>query len=319
MPEVDIDYFRNQPTEVTSSPLQPEEVKSPTQYPVAQLDEQDVVDVVPSFKGVDLTKVMSRVELVAALTGTIPLNDFNLPKYIYRPDLLDPGFISSSAKGRLSDAVDILTVAMVSLEYHHGFPTIGNTGTPFWGALECETKEAHQAFLLYLEQPGARTFHHMVGYAGDVLTEWFHLHYWAFRARAYDMFQSAHHARMREQRILSVEGKHFAAADKLFGQITKALESISEEDFAKIDADKLVSMMEKVTKMHRVSVGLPANGDFDPKKRPDNLSVEVTMKQLAEKDGTVSKHHEDVDTIGLLSDPEALSAAQDLIVRVNRS
>ncbi len=272
----------------------------------------------PALRRIDFENVQSREELFQGLNATIPLNEFNLPKYTYRVDLVDYRLLLLRWRQTDVDGLqDHLTNAIVHLDYSQGFPTF-MSGLPFWSKADYESKEAYDAFLQYLEQPGARTFDAIPNIAAELLRGYYHLYMWAHRARAYDMFQAAHHQRLRLSRIMKTEDSHYLQAEKMVSKIAQALNGKTAEDLAAVDADKLVSMFEKLTRVQRIAIGLPANGGIDDSKAPANTSVEVTMRTIAKKSGQDAIHDDTDDMEMMLADVDVLTLAQEFVVKVNK-
>lgn len=137
-----------------------------------------------------ITKIpRTKAEYLRELNRAIPLNEYGLPAYIYRCDLVDPSMDPRYAP-YLVNAVDIepptsttsdqahnsrgcppaslntsslrnkagvdvasflsdLQFATVELSYFEGFPTLPN-GRAFWEQMDHEAARAHQAFSEYL-------------------------------------------------------------------------------------------------------------------------------------------------------------------------
>jgi hypothetical protein len=270
-----------------------------------------------AIRSINPQKIASRVDLMREIMPTIPLNEFNLPIYIYRADLLNFTLVvDEGLEDRTKTLQEMLDNATISINYAMGFPTFSEM-TPIWGQLPYESKEAFQAFLVYLDQAGARTLHQMPAYSLDDLNEWFYLCYWHFRAVAYDMYRIAHHNRMREQRIMTLEGRHFERAEKMFEKFAQAIENLDADQLKGASLNELMGALEKAAKLQRISLGLSAQGG--EKKETSGTSVEVTMRQVAQKDGTRTTEAEDVGMAEILSDPDAIASAQELILRVNKS
>lgn len=273
-----------------------------------------VPSIPPSLRGVDLARVETRTDLMKDLTRVIPLNEYNLPLYIYRPDLVDIGMLLNSDKADLTEVGDMLNSAILHLDYSEGFPSINSFA--LWQQFPWESKEAYAAFLHYLDQPGARALHVIEAYTIELMTEYFHQNYWAFRALAFDMFKVAHHNRLRERRIMSTENLHFEESERVLKRVTQAIGQISDDDLAKVDPSSLVGMMERLTNIQRKAAGLSQAGGKDEEKGGKLQSVEVTMRKVAEVNTPSRKADDSFDMDNLLSNPEAIDAAQDLIIKV---
>lgn len=269
----------------------------------------------PALRGIDASKVETRTDLVRELNRTLPLNEYNLPLYIYRPDLLDPqALLQTDRPSARQQLADMLANSITNLNYDLGYPTLGKDDTPFWGQLLWESNTAFETFLTYLELEGVRGLHSIQNVLPELASEWYHQNCWKYRAQAFDAFRVAHHARMREQRIFSVQDDHYKKGQKLFQKVFDHLNSKPIED---LEFDKGVNALEKLSKIVQSTLGMQAsNKDPNP---TTGTSVEVVMRKTAETQHIVRKTDQDgIDMESLLSDPAALERAQELIIRVSR-
>lgn len=292
----------------------------PVHYRDGELPERSDQSLVPftpnALRSSRIDDIQTRSDLIRELGRHIPTNEYGLPTYIYRADLLDVSTIVGSMKRGESTYVDeMLSAAIIPIWYTQGYPTLKDE-TPLWGRLEHEPKEAHDAFLAYCELEGVRNFKVLIAWAPELLTEWFYLNFWSVRARAIDIFRAAHHARLRTQRIMSLEGNHFVEGEKIFKRLVKALEGKTEEQLKELDVDKLITSLEKVTKIQRSALGLGATPGVNGPTVPKATSVEVTLREAANHQ--VQTIETDEFDASLLQDTETLRKAQELIIRVNR-
>lgn len=284
---------------------------------------------------INFEKIESRRELMQQLHDTIPLNEFNLPRYIYRADLLDHVLIADAAASAAYNTLptpttisppeeafepahnlqSLLDAAIVHIEYVQGYPTFKN-GQPLWAQMPHESTDSFSAFCEYLSLPGVRLLTNLKQAHVSVAAEHFQLYYWHFRATAYDMYRQAHHDRMRMQRIMDTEDNHYLEGAKLFSRLSKALESIDDEVLREMDPEKIVSMLEKAAKLQRISAGLNSQGGAIPDASPVN--VEVRMKQIAKDNSQQVQIEDTFDSDLLLANPETLETAQELILKINR-
>lgn len=332
MPEVSADYFIN-PTKYHEAPPNAHSTEAPERPAALNQPEMEIIPpgedlpmVIPEvlqepeirvpfiLRTIDLHKLEGRADFVRSLTMNIPENEFNLPQYIYRADMLDMSFMGQDEWPE--NIEDSLAAATVYLNYEQGFPIFRN-GTPFWARMDYESIEAYTAFSKYLEQPGARTFHSMQEFTVDMLVEWHSLYYWSYRARAYDLFKAAHHQRMREQRILGAQDNHYVEADKILRRVTKVVADLDDDALKEVGADKLVAMMDRLVKIQRISLGLSAHGTSDA-ETPKSTSFELAIRQVANNSGATRKDNDAAEADVLLSDPDALMQAQELILKVNQ-
>lgn len=250
---------------------------------------------------------ISRWQMIRELTRQIPLDEYNLPQYLYRSDVLAPSLLTNP-----KTAQDLLNSAIIHITWDQGFPTV-HQEDPLWARLPFEPENAFNAFLMYAAQSGIRQLNQITHESRDLLLEWYHLYYWAPRAKALDMFRAAHHYRLREKRILDLEDNHWIEGEKIMKRLQNAIANKTADQLAEMDIDKLISSMEKVAKIQRSAVGLATNGG--ERDAPKATSVEVAIKQASE-DGTQRRIEDDTLDPALFSDPETLAHAQDLIIKV---
>lgn len=250
---------------------------------------------------------LTRWQLIRELTRQIPLDDYNLPQYLYKSDVLAPSLLKDP-----KIAQDLLNSAILHITWDQGFPTV-HQEDPLWARLPFEPENAFQAFVIYMGQSGIRQLHAIEHESRDVLLEWYHLYYWAPRAKALDMFRAAHHYRLRERRILDLEDNHWTEGEKIMKRLQNAIANKTQAELAELDVDKLIASMERIAKIQRSAVGLATNGG--DREAPKSTSVEVAIKQTT-NEGAQRKIEETALDPALFDDPEMLSKAQDLIIKV---
>ena len=288
--------------------------------PVEIIDDPiPVVHIPPALRGIDLSKIETRTQFIRELTKNLPLNEYNLPLFIYRADLVDSGCVIDADLEELdlSSVNDMLNAASLTLSYEQGFPTIGK-GEPLWSILPYESRDAFDAFLQYLEQPGARKISDIASIPLEVTSEWAIQNYWQIRARAYDLYKLAHHTRLREHRILKLNDSHYVEGERLFQQLIKALgDKLQDpEALSEMPVKDMISALDKVAKLQRAALGLSTAGaakDTD-QKMPQ---VEVIMREVSQQ-GKVEQREEDTDMTSLLQNPDLLQKAQEVIIKVGQ-
>lgn len=135
-----------------------------------------------------------------------------------------------------------------------------------------------------------------------------------------------HRQKLREQRMLSCEDDHFKESQKLFNRLTALSESV-EWDYLLSDPKQFVDVLEKVVKLQRLSIGLALTAQPQSSKVPNNQttliteSVEMTLKRAAEaRQSPETTHQRDGFNVKeLLSNPEALATAQELVIRMTQT
>ena len=268
----------------------------------------------------------TRLQVIRDLTKTLPKNEFGMQTFFYRPDLIPEDFDDLSPR----DKTDILNTATIPIQFREGFPALED-GTPIWGPLPYESQKDYSTFEKYLElanTAGVRRIDLLVnelpGISRDTLMQLHTYHYWGLRSRALDLFQVAAAQKMRERRILSMSDRHFLEAEKLFGHVLKYFERTDEEGnpafLRELSPKSAMDMVDKLYKMQRVAVGLPAHGHAngsDDGETPKNAGFEMVLRTIAKRSGdTVQSNSQNV--VDMLSgDSEMAAMAQELIVRIN--
>lgn len=291
-------------------------------------------------------QVTSTWRLIEILNEHIPMNDLGMPIHFYRPDLLDftlvqrtlvvnseralekpversgpqPPHYSPPVGGRSSgmgfqELQQHLDSAISHLSYHEGYPTT-QEGTPFWNQLTCESSADYAAFQTYLELGGARKISDIISYPLDYLRELFHTYCWAARVKSFDLYRVVNAKKLKLQRILGVEDSHFTKSERMLKRVADAIDAIPAETLESMDPDKLLNMFEKLVKVQRVSVGLPANGgnvDEDAGKAAPT-TVQITQKIVQNAPETAKKQEDDIDI--LRNSPDSIEQVQDLLIQV---
>lgn len=310
-------------------------------FEVDDEDSEEVEDFsVPTQRSSNEAKVTGdhrffKGELFRLLNAQIPLNEYHIPEYIYRADLIPPNLNDYPAKVRNQ----FCEAATLHITFDHGYPAILET-KPFWEQLPSEPYDAFNAFMVYLELPEKSNHQNpirilpmiatLVGQPIEVVTEWCHMFYWHYRSRSYDLFIIACHRKQREQRIMSIEGKHFKQAEEYLEKVDKiirtkldlAINAIGskDDDGSELDDIKLkevVDIFERLAKIQRISVGLPANGatqiDTGLRHATINDELKQVVKDSVGEATTATRRPAEMDK--LLDNPEDLARIQDLITR----
>ena len=287
------------------------------------------------LKNVDITKCDSLSDFLKQVTVSIPVNESGLPLGIYRPDMLDFQYIKEklaqgsttttsfsphSMRGSGIDEINAyLESAFVRIVYDNGYPAFV-TGLPLWKQLEFEPNATYQIFMEYIALPGIRRIDSLIAYPEHELLEYSGLYYWPLRAKAFDVFRLAHHQKIKLQRMLDVEDTHYAQATKIMSGVMKYLSAVDWDDLDEvgITPDKAVAMMEKLVKIQRISVGLPANGESKEslQVRPD-MTTEELMQRISQADRMQVEEQD--DELDLLTDnPESIALAQELLIQMQK-
>lgn len=264
----------------------------------------------------DPKRVNTRRDILEQLNALIPQNDYGLPIFIYRADLLHPqDFLclsdTSDQEGfRLLQ--DRVNASMVTISYHQGFPVLPN-GQPFWQCLDYEPQEAHQAFLAYLELGAARQLHALESWKMDVLLDFYHVYYWGPRIQAFELYRVAQHQRIKLHRVLTVENDQYEKATQL---IQKLMSALTDEKLEEMSGTQVLRALDTLMKTQRTAVGLSANGGAEQgKEAPKATTMELILQQVSQgAQPEKVKKDEDIDL--LMADPGAIEQAQKLILKM---
>lgn len=299
----------------------------------------------PNFLNVQNKATFSKFtkgEVFKQLNGTLTTNDFGVPDYLYRADLIPSDLFELPRHLRN----EILESAIIPITWDHGYPSTPDH-TPIWEQLPAEPREAYDAFIQYLELPQSSESNNPIrmlplmaqalGVTIQELSDYSHLYYWKVRFRAYDLFLIACHQKQREQRAMTIEGRHYTMADKYLRQVDTLLNKKLEhtihqlqdpderdEAYADLKLKDLVDAVAKLTQIQRVAIGLPANGN-DHNNPNFGIggrfqSQEDAVKEIAAHSTPSKKADTRSSQMNhLLSNPDDLMAAQELIIRTSGS
>jgi len=269
-------------------------------------------------------EVTPRARHFAMLSSKIPTNDYGLPRFVYRADLIPTDLDEYSPEDREA----LLNGASIEIVYFEGYPTMPDAGA-MWSQWDFEPADLFTAFKDYLtmsETYGARRLDSLdTTLPREVLQEAMIFFYWRQRAKAHDLFRVAADRKLRESRILTSQDRHYLTAE---GLIQKVLSYFNRADEGDGDhwMDELtpkvgMEMLDKLVSIQRRSLGLNSSGSTSPLEAgyPAHAALEVALR-------TVAKGAEDPNSSGgkgsdatietLLGDPEAARLAQELIIRV---
>lgn len=257
-----------------------------------------------------------RGDALVHMSRTIPSNEYGLPLYYIRSDMLDlPRIIHT---GHVPQ--DVVDSAAELLSYDDGYPTL-QSGSPYWSQMPHEPHQTYLLFQRYLdlaETEGIRLIDSLARLEHtplDQVRQYFQEFYWSSRARAYDLFIVAADAKRREVRTRKTENSHYETAGKFLAQIAGL---ITEDKLNEMDAKGLLDALESMVKIQRLSLGLTGqnastvNRDMSPAS-----SVEVILRQLTKNSGPEQEGAESFQSrLALLMTDEATAMqAQELIVR----
>ena len=256
----------------------------------------------------------SRADAVKVLSTNITLNEYQLPDFFYRSDLLPFPLTNMT----LDDA----DAAVVPLEYYEGYPTYGG-GKVFWYQLDHEPYDSFILFQKYLDQAmeyGLRQLQLLAMNENMTMarvTALANEYMWAWRARAYDLFQVAADRKRRDLRARAVENKHYNKAGDLLTALEAKYQGTDWID--ELSAKEGIELMTTLMKIQRMSVGLAANGNaggsqFDPAAAASGADI---MKEVVRGlSGSSEGLGIDNNLKALLADPQFAFNAQALVIQV---
>lgn len=259
--------------------------------------------------------------------------------------------MGSAADGRghttgTDDAIaQALRYAYVELNFDHGYPAHPD-GMPFWLKMSFESGFAFACFQIYLEsgEQGPRELHALstseellniarqqTGNAdlapaqlNFMMQEYFILHFWYARAKAFDLYKETAFRHQRLRRQVSTEDKHFSMAAGLLEKLSTYFASARFLD--EMTPKAALDAFSKLVAIQRVSIGLPAGGPLPVNQQPEATSFEMIMRNVAQKQGVKSSPNEGFgagtshtrDMLEqILQDPNAAANLQEVIIRVS--
>jgi hypothetical protein len=267
-----------------------------------------------------LPEGISRGDAVALLSKDIGFNQYGLPEFFIRSDLLP------LTAGTPITPYDI-DAASVGLFYREGYPTT-EAGTAFWNQLPHEPMAAFILLQKYINQAETHGIRQLELLAVEEDTELETLRqmslefFWSSRARAYDLFISAAEMKKRQFRTRKMESVHFDQAQSLMDGLMQKFNIGDENWWDELSVKEAIEMMDVLVKIQRLSMGLTgANASSLPKNPlPDGASPQQIMEHLTKGSSMASR-----DTEGFmarldefLSDPESGMQVQDAIIRLSR-
>lgn len=289
-----------------------------------------------------LVAMVPRSRVIQGAARFLPHTAEGLPAGFFRADMIPPEVSANEAK--LPSTTD---AAFVPLNYQEGFPALPD-GRPFWHKLDYEPSTAFAAFELYTElaKTGPRhlalllhspELQRLFGedFTLELLQEFHSLYYWKERSRAYDLYQEAAYRHIRTRRAQSMEDYHYIQSESLLQKVMSALNSAETFEAMKHDPSLLLSAMEKLVKIQRVSVGLPATAPAESLKGGDGATsnFEMILRQVAQRNVSPETNSQNttVDEAGrvipatdnllrgALNDPQSAKQLQEIIIRMSTS
>ncbi len=263
----------------------------------------------------------SRVVIFERLSKQIPLNDFGLPTFLYRSDLIPENIVKSDEEERKS----ILNSASIDINYREGFPTFEN-GNPIWHRMPHESDEDFALFESYQGQSKTNGYRQLaiMDYPERLVQELYVYNYWSVRVKAHDMFIIAAHRKMREHRIMSAEDFQYVESTRLLETLQLRMKSLfSEERLSELEPHQAVKMLKDLFAIQRSSLGILPSTSQRGAKAADSepsphASMEVVLRSIAKQQGAGegSNENKEQNLKALLSDPQAVGMAQELIIRM---
>jgi hypothetical protein len=153
-----------------------------------------------------------------------------------------------------------------------------------------------------------------------MVQDFYTLYFWNHRAKAFDLYRVANSQRLRLNRMLATEEKHFKMTEKLMVKLEKYFDELNlsgsdEEGVLDLPPDKAVAMLEKLVGIQRISIGLPKSGESKEHNNVRRLEQPQQLIAQAIGDGGREQDAVDEEFEDLLDDPDAIAMAQDLILK----
>ena len=255
----------------------------------------------------------SKGDIIYELSSRIPVNEFGLPIFYLRGDLLPSGTHLTQTD---------VDVAAQGLFYYEGYPTTERGGS-FWNQLPHEPHNDYELFRAYLDQAaliGVRQLDLLAADAGktlEVVSEACRAFYWSARARAFDMFIVAADRKKREHRIRNMEDSHYLEADALFKKVLERFKGDNSDWIDELNAKEAIEVMETLVKLQRMSVGLTGQkASSTPADALPGESSEAIMRQIAQRATQTGTGNSDFGSqLNELLNGSDGAQIQDLIIR----
>lgn len=272
-------------------------------------------------------KVLTRPEIINAAVRYLPVTREGLLAGFFRPDMLP---ISATALEALHPKTT--SNAIIPLSYTEGFPTLPD-GRPFWHKLDFESAEAFACFEVYVSLANngprhlaamldsAEVVHLLTPYANTVseysnpnthpnslsavasllpiLQEYYTLFFWKDRARAYDLYKEAAYRHIRTRRALSADDTNYTKSTLLIDNIYNMLQSPDALENLKYEPDKLIAMLEKLVRIQRVSVGMPATAPIEAQKEMAPNQAPATFEYFMRRVTQSAEANTDQSQVGM--------------------
>jgi hypothetical protein len=257
----------------------------------------------------------SKADTVFLLSRNIPSNEFGLPEWFLRSDLLpDPTQLNQADVNNAAEG----------LFYYDGYP-VTQYGSSFWQQLPHEPYEQFGLFGKYLDQAidiGIRQLDILALAAGkdlEQVQQYYREFYWSTRARAYDIFVVAAERKRREHLTRKMENTHFNKAGEMLAVLEKRFEDPAWID--ELNAKEAIEAVETLMKLQRLSLGLTGQhaSSNEGMPRAPGMSAEFVMRQITQGAGMLEGAGSNISgrIEELLRDPESGMRLQEMILRVN--
>lgn len=263
-----------------------------------------------------LPENISRGDTIRYLSKDIPSNQYGMPEFFFRSDMINP------ASGMFGP--EELDAASVPLFYHEGYPTL-ESGQAFWNQLPHEPHEAFLLFRRYIDQAeetGIRQLE-LLALTENVQLEYirqmFLEFYWSVRSRAHDLFIVAAEQKKRQFRTRKMENTHFEKAQAL---LDKLATKFKDDDWLdELNAKEAIEALDLLAKLQRLSMGLTGmNASSIPKNQlPEGASTQQLLEHLTRGTSAAGSNTSSFAARleQLLDDPEQGLLLQAAIIKVN--
>lgn len=276
-----------------------------------------------------------RARLAAGMHIKLPRTPGGHLAAMLRMDLLPPE--------EITEASIVPQDAYTMINHDEGFPALPD-GRPLWFKLDCEPEDLFAAFGVYVDliDSGPRHIAQLLestelkslmngSLTMDTLRNAYYMYYWKDRALAHDMFQDAAYRHIRVRRALSTEDKSHVLASKMLAKLETIFEKSNFWDIIENDPAVALQYLEKLTRIQRISAGLPAAAPGGEVSE-EGSSFEMIMRRVQENNSPVAEAGSNVlidesgrlvsDNKGFmqgaLHDPKTSKMMQEVIIRMTQ-